>query len=59
MDTFVFSIGDRVMIQEISTPGKVRVCRRDKDGITYLVTYWWEGKLQEVWLNEDELKSPA
>ncbi len=50
-----FAFGDSVTITEIQTRGIVRAVRFDRDGLGYFVTYWWEGKMQEVWLTEPEL----
>ncbi len=52
-----FIMGQSVKILAIDTPGIVRSIRIDTNAITCFVTYWWEGKMQEVWLTESELEA--
>ncbi len=54
--TYDFRIGEHVTIPAIGVAAMVRAIRLDKDGLSYLLTYWWEGRLQEVWLTEPELE---
>lgn len=53
---FNFRLNDKVLLQEISRPGKVDSISIDCLGITYRVSYWDEGERRTVWVHEDEIK---
>lgn len=47
--------GEHVKIKELDLLGTVRGADIGFGGIRYFVTYFWEGKLQEVYLLECEI----
>jgi hypothetical protein len=53
---FKFYIGQPVIIAEIKTPARVIGYKLDGKNCYVHVSYWFEGRIQEVYLDEDECK---
>lgn len=48
-------IGVTVLLREIETRGVVRAIQSDVSGIGHKVSYWLNGKREEVWVCLDEI----
>jgi hypothetical protein len=51
-----FDISQTVTITAINQPGSICKIQIDGKNLYYEVSYWWEGQLRFVMLEEDELK---
>lgn len=56
---FDYWISDQVVIIAINQPGKVINVIVDGLNIIYLVQYWWEGKINEIKLDSEDLRDKA
>lgn len=56
---FDYWISDQVVIIAINQPGKVINVIVDGLNIIYLVQYWWEGKINEIKLDAEDLRDKA
>ncbi len=52
-----YTIGQRVEIHEPGHLGNVEAITLDRDGITYRVTFWIDGKRETLWLYPYELRA--
>jgi hypothetical protein len=50
-----FDVGTLVVIRALGQPGLCQTIRIDIRGISYLISYWFDGKRYEEWLQEIEL----
>lgn len=51
-----FPLGSKVWIPDIEAIGTIRFIKISINGLVYDVTYWHEGKMEEVNLTEQELE---
>ena len=52
---FDYWINDRVVINAIDQPGKIIGIIIEGLNVVYDVQYWWEGKINEVKLDADDI----
>jgi len=52
-----FNITEQVCIKELQLTGTVVAINLNLKEITYLVRYFWEGDLKELWLYDFEIRS--
>ena len=50
-----YDIGQVVRIIDIDQPGRITKIIQDGKNLFYEVSYWWEGQLRFVSLDEEEL----
>lgn len=53
--TFNFSVGDKVLLNEIQRPGVVDVLQEDNNGLMYRVAYWDCAERKTAWVYSEEI----
>lgn len=53
---YIYAIGTVVTIKGIDTIGVVRAVICDAAGTQYKVSYWMNGKREEIWFCPDEIE---
>jgi len=50
-------VGDKVNIIPLEVTGRIKAIYQDRDGVQYVVRYFYEGTAKEVYFYPDELNN--
>ena len=57
LETFDYTLGDKVIINELHRPGKVEALMIDFLGVQYRISFWDNSQRQIAWLSADEISN--
>lgn len=54
-----YDIDEKVFISELNLNGKISQISYDRGGLQYQIRYFYNGKIEYLWCNEDDIASKA